>query len=215
VAKVVSSTNPPGTVLQGGQSFVETWQITNGGSAAWGANYKIVFTSGDYMGINSVTLGKVIWPNQTTQVSVTLTAPVTAGTHTASFLMSTDNGVTFGLGSNFDRPWSIQITVQNLFAVTSASVSASPSSYSGTCPTTIDLTPSITTNGTGTVTYYLNIAGNPTDTYSMTFAAAGTQSGQKIAYVVNSSTSLNVKVYIDYPNHQDFGFLTIPITCTP
>lgn len=215
VGSVTDVTIPAGTTLQGGQTFVKTWKLSNSGSDAWEKDFMIVFTSGDQMGVSSITLGKVVYPGQSIQISATFTAPVTAGAHTANFLMSTSKGFTFGTGSNFDRPWSIKINVKDLFSVTAASVSASPSSYSGPCPATIKLIPSITANGTGTVTYYLRISGGHSDTFTMNFSAAATQTGSKVSWPIDASmTSLQVNVYVDNPNHQDFGILTIPIQCT-
>jgi hypothetical protein len=132
--------------------------------------------------------------------------------------MMTGNGFDFGMGPKFDRPWSIVINVQNVFAVTSASITASPTSYVGKCPATIKLTPKITVNGSGIVTYYIRTSNAPknTDTYSLTFTSSGTQTGTVVSWPIDSSmTKLKVNVYIDNPNHQDFTVLTIPITCTP
>jgi|GEM_PF-1268073 len=215
VASVTDVTIPAGTTLQGGQSFVKTWKLVNGGTYAWGKDFKIIFTSGDNMGITSITLGRLVYPGDSVQISATFKAPVAAGAHVANFMMSTDTGETFGLGSNFDRPWAIKITVANVFAVTSASVSSSTSSYSGPCPATINLTPSITANGSGTVIYYLKVSGSVSDTYSMNFSASGTQSGTKVSWPIDSSmSSLQISIYISDPNHQEFGSRTISISCT-
>lgn len=201
----------------GRQTFIRTWKIVNGGTAAWSSDFKIIFVSGDSMGVNSITLGKVVYPGSYYEVSITFTAPVTAGTHTASFKLATDKGNTFGLGTNSDRPWSMSISVQNLFAVTAASLTPSTTSYNGACPATINLTPNITANGSGIVTYYVhNSSGVLSTTYSMTFTSSGTQAGTVISVPIDSSmASLQANLYVDNPNHQDISSINIPILCTP
>jgi hypothetical protein len=129
-------------------------------------------------------------------------------------MMATDNGLQFGMGKNADRPWSINLTVENVFQVTSASIKASPTSYNGACPTTIKLTPNITVNGSGVVTYYLRFGtSSHSDTYSLTFDGSGTQKGTVISWPVSASSNLKVDIYIDTPNHQDFTVLTVKVTC--
>jgi hypothetical protein len=215
ISKVEDLSGTTGTTLKGGQTFVQTWRLTNGGTEAWSKDYKIIFVSGDNMGITSITIGKVVYPGSTYEVSVTFTAPVKTGSSTANFMMETPNGYKFGLGL-IDRPWSIKINIENLFEVTAASVTASANPYSGTCPATITLTPTITVNGSGTVTYYMRIGSGISDPTALVFTASGSANGNSVNWPIDASmTSLSVNVYIDNPNHQDFGTLTIPITCTP
>jgi len=215
VARVEDLTIPAGTTLKGGQTFVKTWKITNGGTQTWGKDFKIVFVSGDSMGITSITLGKLVYPGTTYEVSVKFTAPVKAGSHTANFMLETNDGYQFGIGSA-DRPWLIRINVENIFQVTAASLVASVNPYVGPCPASITLTPYITVNGSGTVTYYIRIGSGITDTYSLTFTDSGILTGNIITWPIDASmTSLQANIYVDVPNHQDFGVLTVPITCTP
>lgn len=209
----VQDLTPINSNLKGGQTFVKTWRITNGGYYAWPANYRIIFLSGDSMGLSSLTLGRVVNPGSTVEISGTFTAPVAAGHHVANFLMTTDNGLQFGMGQSADRPWSINITVENVFQVTAASITASPTSYDGACPATVKLTPSITVNGSGVVTYYLRFGSTTSDTYSLTFSGSGTQNGTSVNWPVTASGNITVNVYIDSPNHQDFAVLTIPVNC--
>ena len=216
IGNVVDVTIPSGTALLGGQTFVKKWRITNAGTTTWPADYKVVFVSGDRMGVDSAAIGKVVLPGASFTLSLTLTAPTTVGTHTANFLLSTASGVTFGTGKNFDRPFSVSITVAEVFSVTAASMTASPTSYSGACPATVTLTPNFTVNGPGTITYVINTSSGNTDTYSLAFSAAGSQNGAVVSWPITASmTSLDVHIYVDSPNHQSFGAITVPITCTP
>jgi hypothetical protein len=201
--------------LKGGETFVKTWRITNGGTSAWTKDYKIVRVNGDNMGVSSISLGKVVYPGDSIKISVTFTAPVKAGAHSSGFMMETNNGYKFGLGAKSGSPWSFSIKVENVFSVSAATIS-SPGSYSGTCPATIYLVPQITVNGSGVVTYYVITPAGNSDTYSITFSGSGTATGSSVSLTVDSSmTSLNVNIYVDNPNHQSFNSVTIPITCTP
>lgn len=203
------------STLKGGQTFVKTWRITNGGTSAWPKNYKIVQVNGDNLGVASITLGKVVNPGSSLTVSVTFTAPVKSGAHQAGFMMETDNGYKFGLGAKSGTPWSFAYTIENVFAVSSAVIS-SPTSYSGTCPATLNLVPQITANGSGVVTYYLVTSTGNSDTLSLTFGGSSTISASSVSWPITASmTSLTVSIYVDNPNHQQFSTVTIPITCTP
>jgi hypothetical protein len=68
-------------------------------------------------------------------------------------------------------------------------------------------TANITVNGPGTVKYHWVWSDHATDTVDhppLVFAAAGTQS---VSYKWNSTSSGNhwIDIYIDQPNHQQFG----------
>jgi hypothetical protein len=216
VGSVEDLTIPAGTTLKGGQTFVKKWRITNGGSAAWAADYYIVYVSGDRLGVSSIQLGKVVNPGESYTVSVTFTAPTAVGDHQTNFMMETNNGYKFGLGKSAGSPWSIRITTSTVFAVTAASLAASPTSYSGTCPSTIKFTPTITANGSGKVTYVIRFDNGATDTYEIDFSASGSATGTVVSWPVDSTmTSLTAHIYISEPNHQDFPALTVAVTCTP
>jgi hypothetical protein len=206
---------PNNTVFKGGEAFTKTWKLTNGGSAAWTTDFKVVFVSGESMNTSPVALDRMVLPGQTIQVSVNLTAPAQAGSHQANFMLLTDRGEKFGLGSNCDGPFWVLIQTKDLFAVSSAVVKASPASYTGTCPTTIKLSAAITANGVGTVTYTFVTSDGKSDTYQLSFDKAATLTSSEISWKVTGSTSLSVHIYVDSPNHQDFSAITIPVTCTP
>jgi hypothetical protein len=216
VGSVEDLTIPAGTTLKGGQTFVKKWRITNGGSAAWAADYRIVYVSGDKLGVSSIQLGKVVNPGDSYTVSVTFTAPTANGDHQTNFMMETNNGYKFGLGKSAGSPWSIRITTSTVFAVTAASLSANPTSYSGTCPSTIKFTPTISANGSGKVTYVVRFDNGSTDTYEIDFSASGSATGTVISWPIDSSmTSLSAHIYVESPNHQDFPAISVAITCTP
>jgi len=65
-----------------GATFTKTWTMKNVGTCTWNTNYKLVFISGNAMGgAASKNLTSSIAPGQTVSLSVSLTAPSSAGTH--------------------------------------------------------------------------------------------------------------------------------------
>jgi len=81
-ALFVSETVPDGTEYDVGENFTKTWRLKNVGTCTWNTNYKLVFISGNAMGgAASKNLTSSIAPGQTVSLSVSLTAPSSAGTH--------------------------------------------------------------------------------------------------------------------------------------
>ena len=89
-------TIPDGTVVSPGQTFVKTWALQNNGSCTWDTGFTIRFFSGDQMGGASGSVGSSVAPGGQADVSVSLTAPLTAGTYTGNWRMADDSGSTFG-----------------------------------------------------------------------------------------------------------------------
>jgi hypothetical protein len=214
ITDVEDVTVPDNTDFKPGETFTKTWRLTNGGEATWGADFKLVYISGDQMGASSVTLGRSVAPNNSIDVSVNLTAPGKEGTYQGNFMIQTNSGLNFGIGAGSTSTFWVKIIVKNVFQVTSATVNASPTTFTGTCPGTISLTASITSAAAGTVTYYFVTSTGNSSTYSITFTSAGTSTTDAISWPVNDKTgSLIVHVYVDTPNHQDFPNITIPVQC--
>ena len=89
-------TIPDNTVMAPGATFIKTWALQNTGSCAWDTGFKLVFVSGDQMGGASTKLTASVAPSQQMQVSVSLTAPGTAGTYTGYWRLADDQGNGFG-----------------------------------------------------------------------------------------------------------------------
>jgi hypothetical protein len=204
------------SVVQPGSAFVKTWRVQNSGTSAWAADFKVVFVSGDAMGgPASQSLGKTVSPGQSIDISISLIAPASQATFRGNWMLETSAGTRFGIGINADSPFWVQIITRPAFAVKSASPNG-PATWSGTCPGSLPLTATITSDAAGMVTYYYVVNGGNTPTLSSTFSAAGTNTTTAHNYPVTASGSLSVQVYIDTPNHQLFPtVLTIPVTCTP
>ena len=93
---VADATIPDGTVMSPGQTFVKTWTLQNNGSCTWDTGFTIRFFSGDQMGGASGPVSSSVAPGGQADVSVSLTAPLTAGTYTGNWRMADDSGSSFG-----------------------------------------------------------------------------------------------------------------------
>lgn len=214
--KVGDITIPDGTIIAPGAEFSKTWVITNGGTGTWEPDFKLVFSSGEAMGApDYVFLKQTVAPGQSVYASVNLLAPETPGTYTGYYLLQTDQGYSFGIGDSGIEPFWVTIVVQKDFAVTGVNISTDTAAYSGVCPVTAMLHAKITSSAPGTVVFHFVTSNGDLATETVTFSAAGTITSNGTRLTISSTQNVTLSVYIDSPNHQSFGSLTIPVTCTP
>jgi hypothetical protein len=92
----VDVTIPDGTPMTANQEFVKTWKIKNTGNCTWGAGYGLVYSYGERMSGDPVTLATVVQPGQEVEISVNFKAPSKIGEYTSAWQMANANGITFG-----------------------------------------------------------------------------------------------------------------------
>jgi hypothetical protein len=110
VAFVKDVTIPDGTQLSAGEVFTKTWRLQNRGTCAWTSDYMLVYTSGDQMGsTTAVRLPGNVAPGQTVDVSVTLTAPASAGHHIGYWMLRNPSGALFGSGNKANEAFYVEI----------------------------------------------------------------------------------------------------------
>jgi methionine-rich copper-binding protein CopC len=96
-AKYVSDvTIPDNTLMAPGATFVKTWALQNTGTCTWDSTYKLAFAGGDQMSGAPTNLASSVAPSQQIQVSVSLRAPLTAGTYKGYWRMVDGQGNGFG-----------------------------------------------------------------------------------------------------------------------
>ena len=95
-AFVSDVTVPDGATLKAGQSFTKTWRLSNIGTCAWTAGYRLALVGGDALGGTSTLLGKSVAPGAQTDISVTLTAPSSNGTFKGDWRMHNGTNQAFG-----------------------------------------------------------------------------------------------------------------------
>lgn len=231
---IADATIPDNTYIAPGTTFTKTWTLKNSGSCTWTTGYTLVFASGNQMGGQTVTsLPGNVLPGQSINVSVNLTAPSTAGTHQGYWRLQNAGGGAFGWGINGDQAFWVIINTGSTsstgtvstgaFAVTSATISVSPTSFTTTlanCQAGVNFiyTGKIATNGAGTVTYeWRKTDGTVVASDAIDFSAAATKEvTTNYTYVTSTigASASQLLLYIDNPNHQTFSAGgTFTLTC--
>jgi len=185
-----------GTILEPGEAFTKTWRLRNSGTCSWTTAYSAVFSNGTAMGgPASQALAGTVNPGQTVDISINFTAPTTGGDYVAYYKLRDAGGVLFS-------QMYVQIKVQTgKFAVTRVTFTTS-----GGCGN-FSATANITTNRAGDVTYYWVRSDGATDGTPhapIEFNSAGTKSVTQ-TWSTTASGSHWLDIYIDAPNHQQFG----------
>jgi hypothetical protein len=89
-------------------SFTKMWRIRNDGTCTWTTSYSVYFDSGNQMGaVPSIPLTRNVYPGETYDISIMMTAPSSAGTYTSNWKMKDQNGVNF-----ITNPLYVRIIVQ-------------------------------------------------------------------------------------------------------
>ena len=109
---IADVTVPDGTSFAPGATFTKTWRIKNIGTCTWTTSYSLVFSSGSRMGgPTSVNLPNSVPPGQTVDLTLTLTAPNTAGHYIGYWMLKNSSGVLFGIGATANKAWWVEINV--------------------------------------------------------------------------------------------------------
>jgi hypothetical protein len=157
----VAETIPDGTLFSAGTTFTKTWTLQNNGSCTWSTSYRLIFTTGDAMGApaGGTTLPTAIGPGGTIVVSVTLTVPSDVRNYQGNFMLQNASGARFGIGNGADKAFWVNVTVGSTatatsFAVTSTSLTVSPTTYNGSCASGIKFTFNGTITANRAVSFY-------------------------------------------------------------
>jgi hypothetical protein len=103
---------PDGSLVARSNNFVKTWRLKNIGTCSWTPSYALVFVSGDLMGgPSAVALPQNVNPGQTTELSVTLTAPGQGGNYRGYWKLRNASGVLFGFGAQADTAFWVDVKV--------------------------------------------------------------------------------------------------------
>jgi hypothetical protein len=217
-ATAVDITVPDYTNFSLNQTFNKTWRFRNVGTCSWNSGFRLAFYSGSLLNAPSyVYLPYGVAPGGTVDVTIPMQAPSYAGTFSGYWGIYTDANLFFG------KVW-VTITagtpVYSSFAVTGVSYAIDHVSQAIACPGPADVTfniqANITTNGSGTVTYYwARNDGTTTATQSLSYGGASTQT-VLLSQTISGATGAGdywVKLYVDNPNHQLFSAMAYHITC--
>jgi hypothetical protein len=228
-------TVPDGTDFAPGEVFTKTWQLRNNGTTTWNAAYSLVYVSGDQMGdTDAVPLLANVAPGQTADLSVTLTAPGQLDRYTGFWMLRNSTGQVFGIGAESNQPIYVQIDVvaaasgspaptgqAGPITVTAATMAIEQANVSGTCPQTLTFNGTFTSQGSGTVTYVLELAADdpafvftPPDTGSSPFNNAGPRTFA-VSYDLQFTDSVSGQVWLHIlsPNSLESNKVNFSLVC--
>jgi hypothetical protein len=210
---VTDVTIPDGTTETAKATFVKTWRLKNIGTCTWNASYSLVFDSGNSMGGPATQpLTGTVAPGASVDISVNLQAPAADGAYRGFWGLSNGSGSRLSISGGKTFYVDIKVgsgaasggTTTGKFAVTSVNFTVTHSGACGSGKYTV--TANITTNKEGSVTYYWIRKDGATDTAThspLNFTKADTMSVSTEWSA--GATNLWMDLYIDNPNHQQFG----------
>jgi hypothetical protein len=202
---------PDGTIFKPGEKFTKTWRLINAGTSTWTTAYALVFSSGEQMGgAASTPLPAQVPAGQTLDVSVQLTAPSAEGKYTGYWMLRNAAGTNFGMGSNADGAFYVQINVSGAAVtgtvspsgtgtprvtvtpasggdiVTSASLSVDVANVEADCPYTYTFTAQFDLSEAATVTYNLDVATGLSLSLPPASTTALSAGSHEVTYTLNS-----------------------------
>ena len=190
---IADVTVPDGTTYAAGTTFNKTWRLKNIGACTWTTSYQLVFYSGTQMGgPSALTFPQTVAPGQTVDLTVTLTAPSSAGSYRGYWMFKNANGALFGIGYYANKPWWVDIRVTGSSATPTATT---------TPPTATSTAPSPTPTATQSTTANWNTYQNSKYGFSFKFppgsvVGSQTDTAGRIFLPITTGTNL-IEKYID------------------
>jgi hypothetical protein len=126
---IADVTIPDGTLMSPGQKFTKTWSLKNVGTCAWAkTTYQIVYFSGEQMGAPaSAAFPEDVPVGKTATFTLEMTAPSAAGTYRGNFMFKNASGQLFGIGTQANKPWWVEIKVSGGPTITPGGPTVTPS----------------------------------------------------------------------------------------
>lgn len=104
-------TIPDGMLITKGSVFTKTWRVRNDGNCVWDPSYTLTLNTGDAMtDITEIPLTRSVYPDDTIDLSIELTAPEEIGDYTGYWHVATPYGGYMGVGS-YNQSLKVQIEV--------------------------------------------------------------------------------------------------------
>lgn len=111
-AFITDVTVPDGERFPQGEDFSKVWRLKNVGTCSWDGEYALIFADGDQMsGHVSQPLGEDVSPGSEIDIGVGLVAPESDGSYKGYWMLQSDDGNLFGIGTGGDKPFWVKITV--------------------------------------------------------------------------------------------------------
>ncbi len=105
-------TVPDGTEFAPGETFTKTWRLRNVGSCTWTVAFTAFFDQGDRLDAPvDVSLPHAVEPGETVDIAVEMRAPADPGTYKGYWKLRSDRGEAFGIGSDHNQAFWVEIRV--------------------------------------------------------------------------------------------------------
>lgn len=110
---VADVTVPDGTIFPPTTAFVKTWRIKNSGTCTWTTSYKLAFAGGTPLsGPEEVALPAAVAPGGSVDLSINLVSLAGDGRYRGYWQLKNAAGARFGIGTNADKPFWVEIVVR-------------------------------------------------------------------------------------------------------
>lgn len=114
-------TIPNGTAFAASTAFTKTWRVQNTGTCTWDTTYSLKFVGGvGGFGPGAIAIPTEVIPGSQIDLSVKLTSPGTAGSHSGIWILHNSRGNAFG------KPLDVSIVVSTPFPPTVVSTPFPP-----------------------------------------------------------------------------------------
>lgn len=101
-----------GSVLQPNTMYAKVWRVKNNGTCIWNTNYALTYT-GENQSLQQadIPLANEVNPGETIELKVNFTTPEVGDTYVENFLLKSDTGMVFGVGSSADQPIALNYVI--------------------------------------------------------------------------------------------------------
>ena len=173
-----------GMIIPPGTTFTKIWQVRNDGNCVWDTKYTLVLDKGDNLGTStSYPITKPVYPGDTVNFSIPMTAPTNPGTYNGYYHIQTPFGGYMGVGSyNQDLAVSIEVSSkpQRDFGIVSVSYdyNRQPPKGCGTDGAVYNFQATVTANAPGEINYRWDTtpaSGGDSTPHTLSFPAAGSK----------------------------------------
>lgn len=139
MAYVTDLTIPDGQPVAAGNTFTKSWRIKNTGTCPWTTDCSFAFVSGSQMNGKNYYFPTTVYPGNTIDISIDMTAPSAAGTYQGNWQLMTPQGKAVGY-----QLW-VQIVVPGTYTGPEwASVSSDSSGSSSSSSSSVEAVPTST-----------------------------------------------------------------------
>ena len=173
-----------GMIIAPGTTFTKTWRVRNDGNCVWDTRYTLVLDKGDNLGTaTSYPIAKPVYPGDTVDFSIPMTAPTNPGTYNGYYHILTPFGGPVGVsGYNQDLGVSIEVSSkpQRDFGIVSVSYDSNrqPFKGCGSDGAVYNFQATITANAPGEINFRWDTtpaSGGDSTPHSLSFPAAGSK----------------------------------------